>query len=251
MMNILDQVARSSSAAHHREFHLESPRSFLALRLAQKLGEPAAFQHYAELAERYSEAQLLLAYRRACAANSHAGLAKSFHVELNRLGNREVNGISHRRLAAIRIERRSVAVAIFNGDRLGYTPMARQLSSDSRKALGSAVVFINRLRDKCAFTTAAMETLPSNCTGQRSQLAQVIADVLAEQKIDIGKVAKPEVLAAFGHPPLRFRQQVREVVSAIWPDLDGGFGTPFIQDALALGLYCQTEYLFNINLSLP
>ena len=38
-----------------------------------------------------------------------------------------------------------------------YPPIARQLSSDSSKALGSAAAFINRIRDKSSFETAALE----------------------------------------------------------------------------------------------
>ena len=40
--------------------------------------------------------------------------------------------------------------------------------------------------------------------------------------------------------------QVQQTIEAIWPDINGSFGAPLIKDALALALYCQTEYLFNL-----
>lgn len=245
MTNILDRVARGSSSALSSKFHPESPRGFFALRLASKLHDAAAVRHYVGLLERYSDEQLLVAYRRATAGDTDSDPARRFHVELERLGNRQVNGVSHGRIAAIRIERRAVAVAIFIGDRLEYPPLVRQLSSDPVKALGSAANFIHRLRDKCPFTMAALEVLPERREVQRSQLAKIITGVLTERQVGVWQVAKPELLAAFGQPPLRFRKQVREVVSAIWPDIDGGFGALLIKDALALGLYCQTEHLFD------
>src|ERR1017187_2027292 len=115
MTNILDQVARSSSAARYGQFQPSDQREYFALRLAQKLDDAAAARHYGELLEHYSEAQLLAAYRRAKAAGSHLDPARSFHLELKRLEGRTGDGPAMRRLAAIRIERRAVAVAILAG----------------------------------------------------------------------------------------------------------------------------------------
>ena len=246
MTNILDRVARISSSAQYSQFRPATPREFFAMRLAQKLNDAAAIHHYIELVDRYSEALMLLAYRRAKNTGGQGGPARSFHVELERLNGRNGNIQTAGRLAAIRIERRAIAVAIFTGDRLAYTPLVRQLSSSRDKALGSAATFINRLREKCSFTTAALETVPlANGGVQRHLLAEIICKVLNEQTVAIWQVSKQDVLSAFGRPPLRFRKQLREVASTIWPDANGGFGAPLIKDALALGLYCQVEYQFN------
>ena len=246
MSNILDRVARARGPVIKTQFKPATAEHFVALRLAQRLNETAAAEHYAELSDRYSEDKLLIAYRRAKASGSR-DLARTFHVELERVGNRDSNGSSHMHLAAIRIERRTIAVAILDGVRLKYPPMVRQLSSDPDKALGSAAMFISRLHDKCSFQTAALEALPEGCEAQRSQLTRMILTALGERGVGIWQVRKPDILAAFGHPPLRFRNQVREVVSAMWPDIDGGFGSPLIRDALALGLYCQVEHLFSLE----
>ena len=53
-------------------------------------------------------------------------------------------------------------------------------------------------------------------------------------------------MASFGKPPLRFRVQVRATVDRLFPGTNGSFGDHLIKDALALGLYCQPEYLLNL-----
>ena len=246
MTGILDRVARSNGPGLQKQFRPASPQHFVALRLAQRLNDAAAVHHYVELYDRHSEGPLLIAYRQTMRSGSH-DLPRTFHAILERGGNNSNGGAHHRDLAAIRIERRAVAVAIFDGDRLKYPPIARQLSSDPDKALGSAAIFINRIRDKCSFTNAAIEMLPPGCEAQRSQLAKIVTEVLTQRQVAIWQFAKAEVLAAFGHPPLRFRNEVREVISAIWPEVDGGFGSPLIKDALALGLFCQVEHLLNFE----
>jgi hypothetical protein len=138
-------------------------------------------------------------------------------------------------------------VAIFSGDHLKYPPIARHLSSDPDKALGSAAMFISHVRDKCSFTNAALEMLPPACEAQRSQLCRTITEVLIQRQVAIWQFAKSDVLTAFGQPPLRFRIKVREVMSAMWPEVNGGFGSPLIKDALALGLYCQVEQRLSLE----
>ena len=244
MTNILERVARSSSSAPKNAFQPASPTQFFALRLAQKLGDARAADHYLALTDQYSEAQLLFAYRRACNRAGNSDLARSFHVELQRLGERAAH-VPSRRLAAIRIERRAIAVVVLNGVQLEYA-VVRQLSSDSNKALGSAASFITRMIERFSFETAALEVVPQPNEAQRSLLMEIICRILTEQGVAIWQVPKREVLAAFAYPPLRFRKQLRELISGMWPTINGSFGGPLLRDALALCLYCQTEHLFNL-----
>src|SRR5947209_7986426 len=118
MTNILARVAASRASAHPEQFRPVSPEAFFALRLAEKLGEGAVAEHYAGLLDRYSIGQLLIAYRRAKASASPAGAARSFHGELERLSGRNGYEPDRRRLAAIRIERRAIAVVILSGTQL-------------------------------------------------------------------------------------------------------------------------------------
>ena len=246
MNGILDRVARSSLDSSYSQFQPKSQMEFFALRLAQKLGEPAAAKHYAELADQYSEVSCLTAFRRAKKNTSRMELPRNFHVELERLHAKSANGLSHRRLAAIRVDRRSVAVAPLFGDHLEYTPLLHQLPTANDKSVSSITTFIRWILERCPVETAALETVPDSKDFQRTQLTEAVSGVLVSQGISIWQVPKTEILNAFGHPPLRTRQQVREIISNIWPGVDGDLSAPLIRDALALGLYCQTEYLFNL-----
>ena len=60
MKSLLDQYIPNTSA-----FRPGSATELFALCLARKLGDDRAARHYVELADRYSQAQLLCAYRRA------------------------------------------------------------------------------------------------------------------------------------------------------------------------------------------
>jgi hypothetical protein len=246
MPGILDHVARTATQAKYDFFCPTNPDEFFALQLARRLNEGGAAQHYADLMRHHSVEQLMTAFRRASARGSHQDPARSFHDELQRLGNRDLDETQDRRLAAVRVDRRAVAVVILCGIHLEYPPLVRQLPSDSNKAQNSAAGFISKVMQKCPFSTAALESLPCTAEVQRHALIDIIRDVLSEQAVGIWQVEKIDLLAAFGHPPLQHRTGVRRIVEAIWPGINGSVGSALVKDALALGLYCQTEYLFNI-----
>jgi len=242
-MNILDQVAKSAAQSKYGYFRPSTTHEFLALRLAQRLGEDSIAQHYADLSEQYSEGQLLIAYRRAL--TGHFDIARRFHAELEPLKDRHFGTESRGRLAAIRIDRRAVAVAILNGEHLHHTD-ACQLSSSPDKALASAISFIaRRVLDKFDFESAALEIIPIGQEVQRAILHRATLRALSTKAIGILEASKTELFQAFGSPQLHSRKELRKIVSRIYPVLDEEPGSPWIHDAAALGLYVQTERLFN------
>jgi len=246
MTNILDQVAKSAAFTRYSHFEPTDQEQYFALRLADKLNDAVAARHYVELSEHYSQAQLLTAFRRVKTVGCHLDPARCFHEELKRLEGRKGDILPARFLAAIRIERRAIALALMQGDHLAAAPLVRQLSSDTDKALGSAALFISRILEKYPVRTAALETIPHEEEVLRGDLADILMRVLIEREVAIWHVPKAEVLLSFAYPRPRFRNQVRKVISSIWPGVDGSFGAPLMRDALALGLYCQIEYLFNL-----
>ena len=147
-------------------------------------------------------------------------------------------------LAGIRVERRAIAVAVFSGDHLRYAD-ARQLSSCPAKAADSAVSFVARFQERFRFASAALESIPKGRGMRRSEIGGAVIAALQRQGIAVAGVGEAELLTAFGHPPLRFRRDLRKVVSRIYPVLDEALGAPWTHDAAALGLYVQTERLFN------
>jgi hypothetical protein len=244
MNSILDRVAHSF-ASKYSNFVPTNPDEFFILRLAVKLDDGGAAKHYLQLSNQFSQHQMLVAYRRTLNAGSQEK-ARRFHVELNRLMGRNGYESPHRRLAAIRIERRAIAVAFFNGDRLEYPPIVRQLSAQSEKAAATTTGFLIQMLTKCPVEAASVEIIATGDDVKRSVLSNLVKRILSEHTISLWEIHKNDILKAFAFPPLRFRRQIRQIVSSIWPDIDDSFGTPIILDALAMGLYCQIEYLFNL-----
>src|SRR6266849_5324438 len=97
MMTILDQLAARQP---HGWFRPTSARELFLLRLAQKLGEPAAAEHYTVLAAGNSDATLLLAYRRTLNdGHPPRDLGRRFHVELASAKQQEDRAQTDRLLA--------------------------------------------------------------------------------------------------------------------------------------------------------
>lgn len=240
-MSILDQIAVKPAAT---VFRPASPGELFALRLAQKLGEPAAISHYLDLAARYSSEVLLAAFRRAMNGGSPpSDLARRFHSELS-ISTR--NGYPHRteRLLAIKVERRSVAVAVFVGSRLEYHDV-RQLSSQSNKAESSALGFVRWIMDSYAVESVSLEMLTNGDEIRRAVLSKAIVTMFRAAAMPVWEVRKADLLSAYGQPPLRSRKELRAVTqSIVWAMLNTD--KPHWQelDAAALGLYVQTERLF-------
>jgi hypothetical protein len=216
-----------------------------ALRLAQRLNDAVAVRHYAILAAAYSDSQLLAAYRRTMRTAGNVDLGRRFHSELERA---HANGSSDRsfKLIAIRVKRRAVAACIFHGDQLEYTD-SRQLSSDKDKALASAVGFIAWMLNRFPVESAALEQISNDQQFQRRALHDAICHEVRDRLLPIWAIPKTALLEGCGHPALRFRAQLRDVVTTIWPVLQGTHAKVFIQDAAILGLHVQTERAFIIN----
>jgi hypothetical protein len=240
MNHILDRFVLPQSS-----FAPKTMQELFAVHLARKLNDIAAVRHYVSLVDSHSEAQLLCAYRRARPAAGHGDLGRRFHAELERTHTSD-HYPSHVNQISIRIERRTVAAAVFRGGHLEYSD-ARQLSSIRDKAIASAVGFIEWLLDHFPVHFATLESIPSGKEIQRRALHDAICQILRERALSIYEVPREELLEACGNPPLKSRVQLREVATAIWPILAGTHANLFIQDAAILGLHVQTERLFIIN----
>src|SRR5580693_7674836 len=136
MTPILDRFLPATTA-----FQPTTLEELFGLRLAHKLDDAQAFRHYVSLTDSHPQGQLLWAYRRAKRAGGHADLGRRFQVELDRTHSNGYCSTDTNQIS-IRIERRTVAVAIFHGSHLEYSD-SRQLSSVRDKALSSAVGFID------------------------------------------------------------------------------------------------------------
>lgn len=240
MQSLLDKFTPAATTLRPK-----TRTELFALQLAQKLGDAMAANHYVALADSYSESQLLCAYRRTLRDGSVGDRGRRFQEEMKRV---RANGYSDRRdsLISLRVERRTIAAAIFQGDHLEYTD-ARQLSSAHDKALASALGFIDWLLARFSAESAALESIPNSHEFQRRVLHDAICHSLRERGLPIWEIPKIALLEGCGHPPLKFRAQLRQVATAIWPILEDTRSKTFIQDAAILGLHVQVERLFIIG----
>lgn len=235
--SILDNFIPASE-----QFRPRDVEEVFALRLAHRLDDAEVAAHYAQLAGQHPLSRLLMAYRLTLRAGHGGDLGRRFHAELSRLSGDQPLPRS-RSLLAIRVHRRCIGAAVFQGTQLDYTER-RQLGFNKDKALGSAVRFVNWLLDNFRVDSAALETVPDGQEMCRRNLSSLIEDTLRERLLSIHRIPRSEVFAAFGQPHLRSSTELRNVVTGIWPILKGTGSKVFIQDAVALGLHIQIERLF-------
>jgi hypothetical protein len=146
-------------------------------------------------------------------------------------------------LIAIKIERRAIAAAIFQSSHLEYTQV-RHLPSNARKAEESAAAFINWLCLTFEVQSAALERVSQSSEIQRSVLTSCIINTLRANGASVWDVSKPDLFDACGLPAVKSRAEVREIMQMIWPILNGTGTNRWVLDAVALGLFVETERLF-------
>jgi len=239
MTHILDHIAESLRG----EFRPASPDDYFALRLAARLGEPAAAAHYTVLASQYPQETLLSALRRATSCPKPGMvLGKLFHEFLT-----EKNGsdsITRPRLMALRVERRVVATAVFTGTHLEGRRIL-QLSSNPDKAASSVASFIRSVLSESDCRCAAIEQAPNRADILRSVLHRAAVAQIRTTNLSLWEISQQALYSAFSHPPVETRQQLRDVAFGIWRLSELKQGQTCALDALALGLFVQTERMFN------
>jgi hypothetical protein len=240
-MSILDRLAGERLRNHFRP---ATARELFILRLAQKLGEPFATEHYIALATEHSDETLLLAFRRTFSqTHPPRDLGRQFHAELA-AAREQHNHSKTGRLLAIKVERRSVAVAVFVDSTLDFHDV-RQLSSQADKAETTAIGFLNWVIGSFDIQSVALERMTNSSQIRRALLNEAILGILRNAAIPVWEVDKRNLLEAYGHPPLRSRVELRQAVKAIlWSMFNSDKPNNQEIDAAALGLHVQTERLF-------
>ena len=239
MTGILDRFTQSRTG-----FQPASMDELFALALAYRLGDHLAAEHYAELASEHSPERLVRVYHRALKAARRGGsLAAHFHAQLST----DVHHIpaSHPvPLLAIKVERRSVAAAVFMGRHLEDLHV-RHLSSVAARAQSSAVGFINWIMSNFPIESAALECTVNVKDIRRVLLTNTIHEAcISPLPLSLWQFPKHKLLEAFGSPALRSRKELRQAVLSMWPVLADRRAVDQALDATALGALVQTERLF-------
>lgn len=151
---------------------------------------------------------------------------------------------THSNLASFKIERRRVSVAVFVDERLDYTA-SRHLPSVYAKALDSAGRYVDWVIRNFRIESAVVEKNKSDPKTWRSKFTREIIRQLRDSGVPVFEVTKETLLVSFAHPPLRYRTELREVISSMWPILATKDNGDSLLDAAALGLYVQVEKIFR------
>jgi hypothetical protein len=146
-------------------------------------------------------------------------------------------------LAAIKVERRSLAVAVFVGERLDYVEV-RQLASGHEQAEASAVGFVNWIVSAFDIGSAALEQFRTPSMIRRAVIGRIVLEALRRSGVPLWQINKHALFDAFGIPAPKTRRELREVTMSIWPILKSRSAEAAILDAVALGLYVQTDRQF-------
>jgi hypothetical protein len=146
-------------------------------------------------------------------------------------------------LAALCIERRALSIALFRSTSLEDV-LVRRVVANLPKAKDSVVEFINQTlaRHPTEFVTLLR---PARNTGRQVRtLYSVAISAVRSATIPLSEVDEHSLFDSFGHPPLRRREQLRNVGRTLWPTLTD-IRARSAADATALGLHVQVERLFN------
>jgi|SRR5579859_7699619 len=149
--------------------------------------------------------------------------------------------------AAFGIARDAIALAVFSGQELECWKI-RSLPNNEEKARGSALAFVRWATATFRFRAAGLE---SEGLGSRRKelLREEICCALREQGVPILTTAPEQLYLAFRNPPAKKRGDLRRIVSTILPQLQAYRSDLPLLDAVALGLYLETEHLLAINAS--
>ena len=145
---------------------------------------------------------------------------------------------------AIKVTRRTVAVAVFRGRNLNYAEV-RHLSSNKETADASAIAFVNWTLTHFRIESAAIEDAVGSDEARSAELVQHLETGLRAAGLSVRRVTKQTLFESFAAAPLTSRKELHGIVRDVWPQLDSRAFHPSVYDAASLGLYMQVEYLLS------
>jgi hypothetical protein len=141
-------------------------------------------------------------------------------------------------LAALRITRTRVGIAVFTNTKIEF---ARCLNLPCRSVQHAA----NSLRGLVNWTMEQFKNPTIAAEESKDRTKELLAElhILAKERgLPVITVASNTLLSAFSFPPLTSRPQLRKIASTIWPGL-ALMNKGEVLDAAALALHVQTERL--------
>jgi len=153
--------------------------------------------------------------------------------------------MKHFTLAAFSVERRVAAVVLFRGSQLEGTRL-RHLPLDDNKASSTMRQFVHKILEHHAPEFIAISAGSGKAGVRVRSSCDAIKEIAASLDIPAVEVDDVTLMCAYGHPPLKRKEQVRHIGRTIWPTLASAKATKAAVDAATTGLYVQTERLFSM-----
>jgi hypothetical protein len=142
------------------------------------------------------------------------------------------------KLLAIRIRRRSIAVAVFSGRHLEYLDMLH-LCNEPEIVTDAVARFLARILENFKPGDVVLGT-SRTAQGERVKiLTQLIENMLTVEGIPIWRVDDKRLLESYAIPKLKNKNQLRPIVLSFWPHLGSRQASAF--EAAALGLHVQVD----------
>lgn len=151
-------------------------------------------------------------------------------------------------LAAVKLHRRIASVVILHRSQIDYAKF-RYLPATTEEAEKTLRGFLHWIIESFDVGSAAIEISKSSSDTHVSHFQEVCREVFHSLGIPVWEVPLDEIFSAFGVPPLKSREALRQVITTIWPILNAPEFTDHTQDAAAVGLYAQVERLLAPNSS--
>ena len=149
------------------------------------------------------------------------------------------------KLAAVRIGRRTVAIAVFIGTHLEHSEIVR-LSSDINAALRRVPAIVQRVLDQFGITTVAIESPTGESERRTYKLQDVLIQQLRNLAVAVWPVSFADLCRHSSSSPVRTRHALRQITGNLFPALGGNSRSKLDCDAALLGLYVQTERLLSV-----
>ena len=238
MPSILDRVEAMTA-----RIQPATVSEFIALRIARKLDDLHHGRVYLEVSGRNRPEAMIAAYLAIARGNSDSRGLAAFQVALSSPSIEQM-AMPPNGLAAIRVDRRTIAAALFTGVSLQHTER-RHLKTEWEQASTSTAGFMNWLIATFKVGAVALERVTNARDVRRQHLSQICIGICRTLGVPVWDVPHTALLESFSVPPLKNDTELRRVVAAIWPVLNARGGGNWTLDAAALGLFHQVERLLG------
>lgn len=146
------------------------------------------------------------------------------------------------RLLAVKIRRRSVAIAVFANRMLQYTE-SLQLCNELEGAVDATMKLLCSALDRFKPDAAAISTGTAKHGNRVRVLSDTADQVLLAAGVPCQKAIDKVLLEVYAVPKLKNIRQLRPIMQALWPHLERRQLSAY--EAIALGFYVQVERLLS------